>query len=390
MWAIELNQFGLKLIGLWPNMTVKNSFISDLRVGIIFFIVTFLSIIPLLCSFVRVWGDMILVVDNLQVTLPLLVVSLKLIIIRWKRKAIALFIQMMAEDWMSLKIDAEREVMIRRAQTARLVVICGYSLMIFVFIVLIVLPSFGLHFRYITNNTIQERLLPFQAYYFYETDKSPQFEVALIIQATTMFLGAITYTSVDAFLGLVILHICGQLENFKHRLVNLTSCTNFDNVLRNNIQTHQRIIRFADNIEDTFTLMMLGLVFYFGIVFCLFGFLFVSVITGDEIGHMSLTRVCFLVIGIFTLLAHTFLYCGAGEIIAEQCEAVYDAICKLEWYKLEPRNEKNLILLMMRSNEPFRITAGKIFPLTMTTFCSLLKTSAGYISFLLAKRQIES
>ncbi|XP_012060326.1 PREDICTED: odorant receptor 43a-like [Atta cephalotes] len=350
VWAIELNRLCLEVVGLWPkiNGAAKNTFVSDLRMGTIFFIVTFLSIIPLLCSLVRVWGDMILIVDNLQVILPLLVVSLKLIIIRWKRTAIALLVKMMVEDWMELKMDAERDVMIKRAQTARLI-----------------------------------------AYYFYDIDKSPQFEIALVIQAATMFLGGMTYTSVDAFLGLLILHICGQLENFKHRLTNLISSKDFDSALCNNVRTHLRIIRFANNIEDVFALLMLGLVFYFGIVFCLFGFLFVTVITGNEIGHMSLTRVCFLVIGIFTLLAHTFLYCGAGEIIAEQCEAVYSAICNLEWYKLEPRKKKYLILLMIRANEPFRITAGKIFPLTMTTFCSLLKTSAGYISFLLAKRKIE-
>ncbi|XP_011704777.1 PREDICTED: odorant receptor 22c-like, partial [Wasmannia auropunctata] len=386
VWAIELNRFGLDLVGLWPktNETVKYTFVSDLRVGIIFFIVTFLSIIPLLCSLVQVWGDMILIVDNLQVTLSLLAVSLKLVIMRWKRTAVAILVKMMAEDWMELKKDAERDVMIRQARAARLIIICGCFLMTFVFILLIILPSFGLHFRYITNLTDQKRLLPFQAYYFYDTDRSPQFELALMIQAITMFLGGITYTSVDAFLGLTIFHICGQLENFKHRLVNLISSKDFDYALHNNVQTHLRIIRFASNIEDTFALMMLGLVFYFGIAFCLFGFVLVTVITGNETSHMSLIRVCFLVIGNFTLLAHTFLYCGAGEIIAEQCEAVYRAICDLEWYKLEPRKKKHLILLMMRSNESFRITAGKIFPLTMTTFCSILKTSAGYISFLLA------
>ncbi|XP_011861771.1 PREDICTED: uncharacterized protein LOC105558605 [Vollenhovia emeryi] len=225
---------------------------------------------------------------------------------------------MMAEDWADLKIDAERDVMIRRARTSRLIVICAYVLMIFVFVVLIVLPSFGIHFRYVTNLTDQGRLLPYQSYYFFDTDKSPQFELALVIQATTMFVGGTTYSSVDAFLGLAILHICGQLENFKHRLDNLISCKDFDSALRNNVETHLRIIRFANNIEDIFTLMMLGLVFYFGIVFCLFGFLSVTVISEKEMGHMSFSRVCFLIIGIFTLLAHTLLYCGAGEVIAEQ------------------------------------------------------------------------
>jgi len=54
-----------------------------------------------------------------------------------------------------------------------------------------------------------------------------------------------------------------------------------------------------------------------------------------------------------------------------KCEAVYRAIYNLEWYKLESRKKKNLILLMIRANEPCRITAGKIFPLTMITFCSV-------------------
>ncbi|KYM88527.1 hypothetical protein ALC53_03010 [Atta colombica] len=403
-------------------------------------------------------------------------------------KTLLLIIKMMAEDWMTLKLDTERNVMMKRARTARLIVICGYVLMILAFTVIIIFPCFGVPFRRLTNLTdrdkplplqtyyfydtdkspqfeltlviqaitiflaaitytsvdaflgltilhicgqlenyrsrlinlvsckdfnnalrsnviahlrlirffavllyifyvhvkceaiyrtlndlewykleskkarclillmtrasepfhftagkiipltmttfCSERLLPFQAYYFYDIDKSPQFEIALVIQAATMFLGGMTYTSVDAFLGLLILHICGQLENFKHRLTNLTSCKDFDSALCNNVRTHLRIIRFANNIEDIFALLMLGLVFYFGIVFCLFGFLFVTVITGNEIGHMSLTRVCFLVIGIFTLLAHTFLYCGAGEIIAEQVKLQYFYLLKQINYKL--------------------------------------------------------
>ncbi|XP_018376864.1 PREDICTED: odorant receptor 43a-like [Trachymyrmex cornetzi] len=82
---------------------------------------------------------------------------------------------------------------------------------------------------------------------------------------------------------------------------------------------------------------------------------------------------------------NSLLYCGAGELITIQCNAVYRATCDLEWYKLESRKARNLILLMMQAKRPFCITAGKIFPLTMTTFCSMLKSSIGYISFLLTK-----
>jgi len=95
-WAVELNRLGLELIGLWPKSdeVSKNKFASDFRVVVIFVIVTFVSGIPLACSLIRVWGDMILMVDNLQVTLPLLVVSLKLVIMRWKQTGMARIICM--------------------------------------------------------------------------------------------------------------------------------------------------------------------------------------------------------------------------------------------------------------------------------------------------------
>lgn len=90
-WAVELNRLGLEIVGLWPKSeeVSKNKFASDLRVISVFVIVTFVSGIPLTCSLIRVWGDMILMVDNLQITLPLLVVSLKLVIMRWKQTGMA-------------------------------------------------------------------------------------------------------------------------------------------------------------------------------------------------------------------------------------------------------------------------------------------------------------
>ncbi|XP_011642368.1 uncharacterized protein LOC105430480 [Pogonomyrmex barbatus] len=154
-------------------------------------------------------------------------------------------VKMMTEDWISLKLSIERDVMMKRARTARLIVICGYVLMTMIFTMIIIFPCFGISFRHITNLTDRDKLLPLQAYYFYDTDKSPQFELTFIVQALTIFLGAVAYTSVDAFFGLAVLHICGQLENFRCRLVNLVSYKDFNSVLRNNVIIHLRLIRFS-------------------------------------------------------------------------------------------------------------------------------------------------
>ncbi|XP_020295865.1 odorant receptor 43a-like [Pseudomyrmex gracilis] len=347
VWAIELNRFGLEFVGLWPaiDKTSKTSSVSDLRVVISFVTVTLLTVIPLIYSLVRVWGDMILIIDNLQLTLPMVMISFKIVIMRWKRSAVTFIVKMIAEDWMTVRTEAERNVMIRQARVARVIMICGYSLMGFAFVMLIILPSFGIHFRYLTNITDGVRELPLQTSYFYKTDKSPQFELTLASQAVAIFVGGIAYTSVDAFFGLAIIHICGQLENFQHRMITLVSNINFDAALRNNI------------------------------------------LSGAEISDMSITRKFFVLLCIVILFSHMLLYCAAGEMVAKQCEEVYRTICNLEWYKLESRKRRNFVILMLRCNKPFHITAGKLFPLTMSTFCSLVKTSAGYISFLLAKSE---
>lgn len=89
-WAVELNRFGLELIGLLPKTGAdKNSLVSDLRVATVF-ITTLLSvIIPILWALVRIWGDASLMIDNLQITLPLMIILLKLTIMRWKQTGIS-------------------------------------------------------------------------------------------------------------------------------------------------------------------------------------------------------------------------------------------------------------------------------------------------------------
>ncbi|XP_024875351.1 uncharacterized protein LOC112456826 [Temnothorax curvispinosus] len=109
------------------------------------------------------------------------------------------------------------------------------------------------------------------------------------------------------------------------------------------------------------------------------------VIRWKRTDKVTVTEMYYTTIFLISLLMNTFLYCGAGELITEQSNSVHRALCDLEWYKLESRKARNLILLMIRTNHPFRVTAGKVIPLTLATFCSLLKTSSGYISFLLRK-----
>ncbi|XP_039307794.1 odorant receptor 43a-like [Solenopsis invicta] len=383
VWAVEIHRLGFEIMGLWPKndkFDTSNLWLK-LRVGIFLSLIVFVIIIPMILTVIQVWGNLVLVVDNLRIALSLTMSLIKYIILLWKRTVLLSIINVMAEDWMAFKSNTERTVMIKQAQTARVIMVIGYFIMIIGILGAVVPAFFGMQMMSTTNRTDQHKTLLFVTYDLYDTDKSPQYELTFCIHTISFVIGALAFMSVDCFLLLLVLHICGQLKNFRRRLVNMTSCKNYNEILNNIVTSHLRMIRFADNIENTYTLIMLIVVLHFVIVFCLSGFCLIL-----EMDEGTTAKICFSIIMLIVLLMNTFLYCGAGELLTEQCNAVYRAMCNLEWYKLESRKARNLILLMIRARHPVCITAGKIIPLTMATFSSVLKTSCGYITFLLAKR----
>lgn len=135
--------------------------------------------------------------------------------------------------------------MIRCARIPRMIIICGFVIMFASFILLFILPSFGITMRYITNVTDPGKPLPLQTYYFYDTDTSPYFELTFIAQGVTLMVSAMGYTAIDSLFGLLIFHVCGQLKNLKGRLTAREKDSNFVRVLADAIKDHVRLIRFC-------------------------------------------------------------------------------------------------------------------------------------------------
>ncbi|XP_029168668.1 uncharacterized protein LOC114938767 [Nylanderia fulva] len=244
-WAIELNRLSLELVGIWPKPDgiVKRRLGPDIRVGFSFIMIVFVSGIPLLHALMRVWGDMPLMIDNLRVTLPMFGVSLELLIMRWKQPVLSSIVNMIAEDWLTLKLSAQRDIMIKHARISRLIIICGSVIFVSVYILVVVLPYFNLPVRHLTNLTDRKKPLPLQTYYVYDTDKSLQFQLTFLAQAIAVLITIVIHLGVNTFLGFLIFHICGQLENFKYQLFNLVSCKDFNRALSSSIVTHLRLMR---------------------------------------------------------------------------------------------------------------------------------------------------
>lgn len=270
----------MKILGLWPNSKVSRleKLLTDLRAIIIFSTMLFVTVIPGLLALFRVWGNMMAMVDNMQIGLPFTVTGIKFIIL-WAHKkgkwsfflhqyrrlfynisptsrivnSIHTFvsfsedlepvIDMIKEDWLRRKTAFERDTMIKQARIARILVVIGCMMVMFTAGSLILPPWFGYTTRYLTNLTDPGRPFLVQTYYLRDITETPYYEIVAGAQSASIVMCAISYTGIDTFLCLLVFHICAQLEILKERLLNLDSFKDFNAGLTFTIEDHLRLIR---------------------------------------------------------------------------------------------------------------------------------------------------
>ncbi|XP_011867936.1 PREDICTED: odorant receptor 45b-like [Vollenhovia emeryi] len=384
-WAVKLNRYSLVVIGLWPKseQTTWKKRVCNLHALFVFSIMLFGIVIPGIHSMIRIRFDILLLTDNLQYTLPTVSCVLRYAIFWWKKEAVAPIVNMVADDWMKAKTPQEEATMIARAHIARIIIIFGYCIMGVSWVVVNILPIFGHSVRYLSNITDLERPLPLQTYYIYDTSKSPQYELTFTIQSTALVFSAMCYTGIDNFLSLSVFHISGQLDILRNRLMHLHNVEHY-NVLKNCVMDHIRVFRAIDHIDDIFNIILMVLFLYFGILFAFYGFWMINMLESGQ--HLSIFHLVYILSVCMNTFGHMCLYCAVGEMLTTQCDRIHCAVYFNEWYTMDPKRARNLILLTIRTHKPLYLNIGKVFPLSMATFCNLLKTSAGYISVLLTTR----
>ncbi|XP_032681326.1 uncharacterized protein LOC116848875 [Odontomachus brunneus] len=322
-WAISRNRLMLKIIGLWPPDNRDSRQIVKLKFQRLCNIITLLFVvaIPSLILLIKVWGNMILMIDKMQYSLPQLMTVWKICIIWYKQEVLSPLIDMIKGDWMQVKIKEERYIMLKYARISRAIALCGMCMVFSGIIILFGLPCLEIIKRYTTNLTDFEKHLSIPTYYLYDVTKSPEFELTLLAQTFATFIFGISYTAIDNLFALLAFHVCGQLEILHLRLKHMKKYPNYDEVLKYNVQDHIRLIRSIKIIDDTFNLMLLAMVLYFAILFCLQGFLMVNVMNQKD--QLSVTQWAWCVISTISYALHMCLYCVVGEILLTQNSAEF-------------------------------------------------------------------
>lgn len=87
-----------------------------------------------------------------------------------------------------------------------------------------------------------------------------------------------------------------------------------------------------------------------------------------------------MVLGAF--LSQLTLYSIMGDYLKSQMEEVGLSIYQSPWYNFPTQLTKNMIIILMRTESPVALQAGKFVMVNLSTYMTILKTSASYLSVL--------
>ncbi|XP_046815754.1 uncharacterized protein LOC124422863 [Vespa crabro] len=378
-YASGWNQKIMKFMGIWPEergFANACSYKVLFTIGFMFLFIT----LPQTTNLYFIWGDFELIVENLSVgNMTTTIAILKTATFWSNRRTMKVLLSHMESDRKEAKAEENIKKMmsigvISRKIIAGSIIMCNFVALTFVTFKTLLLPYTG-------------RVLYYRAYFPYDTRIFPNFEITLIGQIAAAIYVANSYTAVDTFMAMLMLHVCGQFSNLRRKLTKLCSESNrnFHIDLRRIVRKYDMLNRYAETIEDRFNGMLLIQMLSCTVQLCVQSYQAISALVDDDQG-LLIVRLFFFAIYTTYVMLHIYLYCYVGEKLFSEGTKIAYAAYDCNWYDLSPKEAKCLIIIMCRAQLSSRITAGKFCSFNHELFGKILKTSMGYLSVLYAMK----
>ncbi|XP_025073100.1 odorant receptor 22c-like [Pogonomyrmex barbatus] len=242
----------------------------------------------------------------------------------------------------------------------------------------------GTLMKYKSNNQTDTRELILKMELPFEIKSTSVHIVVLITQFVHQTSAASMVGVINSLLLTSIIHICGQIDILREWLANIFSkkmAGSMDEItMRSLIIKHQRIIIFAENIENLYTYIALMMLLSDTLIICCLGFIIVTSLDTPNAAAILVKSVLFYI----TINLEAFIYCFSGEYLSAKSKMIGNAAYDSLWYNFPAKQSRIVLFLIVRSQKRLTITSGKIVDLSLEQFTSVIKASLSYISVLLA------
>ncbi|CAD6213516.1 GSCOCT00004109001.3-RA-CDS [Cotesia congregata] len=372
----------LSVIGAWPFQSYITSIIIRTVVCFLFESLYISEVIKL----VEVWGDLKLTLECIPILVLHSITQVKILNVHVNLNKMKNLLLRIKSDWESGLLD-ESEIEFLRNDGRKhkdfmslyFIILysstISYELMPLIPVALdIILPL----------NESRARIFLYQAEYFVEPEKNLTF--IYIHSYIVSPLIAITFIGTDSLYSAFIQHACSMFTIIGRRLQNLRadeSTNKKHKFFKTNrhvkdiiicIKMHKNVLEFVRLLEEHYTNYLLVILGILVLGLSAIGFR-VFLIDGIE-GRVQCISY------FFGHVAHLFFLSYFGQRLINFSEYVHESICRAELYKFSSDMKPMIILLMMRSKLVSKITAGKLYIMSLENFTTVAKTSFSYFTVL--------
>ncbi|XP_012219875.1 odorant receptor 10-like [Linepithema humile] len=233
-------------------------------------------------------------------------------------------------------------------------------------------------------STIPVRVFIINMEYPFDSSSSPVYELVVIMQFIQLVLNACAIDVINALIMTLVLHVSGQIDILQEWLTNIFSKDSIHGMtgttIKNLIGKHQKIILFAEDVENLYCYIALMQFIAITLIICSIGFVIVSSLDSPDASTMLVKTLMFYIV----MNLEAFTFCFAGEYLSSKSQNIANAAYGSLWYNVHVNKSQIIIFLILRSQKRLTITIGKVADLSLERFASIMKASASYISVLLA------
>ncbi|XP_051164866.1 uncharacterized protein LOC127283814 [Leptopilina boulardi] len=385
-------RLSLAWFGVWPSHTNKT--LSTVLFFISITIITLTVVIPQGIKLIQVRDNFDHMTHIISVAeIPYLIALTKMSVLFYKKEKMTILYNNIVNHWKETRSNEEIKIMMKKGDEGKKIALLCMFLGHAAMIARLIQCIFENLSNWSSSDHYKNYTLFVEGYYPFTWNYSPVFEITYIIQLFGLYLGMVAYSGTDAFFSQIVLHLSGEYLILSIKLTDIVNTFKitkvdykFDKKFGHIVDLHDHINSCITILENTFYLMFLVQLIGCSIQFCMQGFLLVLYINGKNSTSM-LIDVIFILVFLTYMIGNFYVYCYLGEQLQIQSFAFAQRAYDCVWYHLPPQKAKCLLLLMQSGHKPVPITAGKFCVLNLLLFRSIIKTSMGYLSFLITTRQ---
>ncbi|XP_033319029.1 odorant receptor 94b-like [Bombus bifarius] len=245
-----------------------------------------------------------------------------------------------------------------------------YTIMVMLTVACMILFSFLTDFG--------DRKLAYKAWLPFNYSVSNCYYIAYAHQIIALIGTALLNVACDVLVCGLLVHVCGQQEILKHRVMELKKEPRPD---------IGKIVRFHDYLYGYVSIIQQKFQEIIGVQ--LLSSTFVVCFILYELSNAPVnSKYLQFVLYLTCMMTQVFFYCWYGNQLKLKSVEVANAIFEADWISFDNSSKKSLINVMRRATKPIELTCAYIFTMDLKTFVDILKMS--YSTYNLLQRTKES